>query len=158
MKKAFFFVFLLITGCDVGPSPKFAREMNDDRTKRLLPVIADNWSNYNKGNNSTEAAWSSGYDLSSGKPGHSGKKVLYPNGSIETEEDYYYSGQTFDGSSIDPDSGTSWEMLTVRYSFMHPDSPWTCYHIRVGGMDELSLSAAEDLLKTWGLQRLNYNK
>ena len=145
---------LLLTSCDVGPAPKFARELNRDRMKRLLPVIAENWANYNKGNNSKEAAWDTRLPIDSGKPVHSGKKVLYASGSLESEEDYYYSGRTF--TTID---GTSWEQLTIHYSYTHPDSPWTCYYIyRDAPIDELSLSAAEELLNNWGLQRLNYTK
>ena len=158
IQTTFFAAFFMLAGCNLAPSPKFAQEMNDDRVKRLLPIIATNWTNYNQFNNRTEAAWNTGYDLSSGKPGHAGKKILYQNGSIEAEEDYYYSGRTFDGSSIDPDSGTGWEQLTVTYSFKRSDSPWKCSYVHLGAIDELSLPAAEDLLKTWGLQRLNYNK
>ena len=147
-------LLLFVTGCDVGPGPKFAREQNPDRMKRLLPIIAEDWSNYNKGNNPKCAAWRTGFDSDSGKPGHSGKQVLYPSGSLESEEDYYYSGRTF--TTID---GTSWESVTVHYSYTHPDSPWSCYYIHQGASgDELSLTAAEAILKSWRLERLNYPK
>ena len=122
--------------------------------KRLLPVIAENWTNYNKHNNKNEAAWNTGLPTDSGKLVHSGKKVFYTSGSLDSEEDYYYSGRTF--TTID---GTSWESVTCRYSYTQPESPWRCYHIHQGsGLDELSLSAAEELITSWGIQRLNYTK
>ena len=145
---------LLLTSCDVSPAPQFARELNRDRMKRLLPVIAENWVNCNKHNNSKEAAWNTGMTDNSGKPVHSGKKVWYASGSLEWEEDYYYSGRTF--TTID---GTSSEFVTIHYSYTHSDSPWTCYYIHGDApIDELSLSAAEELLRSWGLHRLNYTK
>jgi len=153
-------VTFALAACDrFGAPPKFARENNPDRKKHSLPIIEDTWQNYNTGNNVTEAAWSApGFDPNSGRAIHSGKKVLYPNGKLEAEEDYYYSGKTFDRSTIDPDSGKAWEHLTVHYDYLRPETPWTCYHIHSGAISTISLSAAEELLKTWGLRRLSDNQ
>ncbi len=123
-------------------------------------MIPPQWENYNVGNNASEAAWrATSYGFESGKPGHSGKKVGYPSGSLDWEEDYYYSGRKFDGSIIDPDSGTQWEGITIHYDYHSSGSPWQCSVIsdRHGGMKQIPLKEAETILHSWGLNRLKHN-
>ena len=148
---------VVMSGCGAsGEPPKYAREQNADRKTRLLPIIEESWANINNFNNRTLATWNAKYYPDSGKPGHSGKKVFYKSGNLEEEEDYYYSGKTF--KSRDPDGGTDWESVTIRYSYLRPQSPWTCIYNSKDSADEISLDAAEALLRKWGLQRLNYKQ
>jgi hypothetical protein len=152
---------MFLAGCSVqSPAPRFGVEHNAERIKRELPVILPQWENYNVGNNASEAAWRmASYDFDSGRAEHFGKKVGYPSGALDWEEDYYYSGRKFDSSIIDPDSGTAWERITVHYDYHASDSPWQCSVIsdRHGGMKQITLEEAEAILRSWGLKRLNHN-
>jgi hypothetical protein len=154
-------VATLLAACSVqSPTPRFGAEHNAERIKRALPVISPQWENYNVGNNASEAAWrTTGYDFDSGRPAHFGKKVGYPSGALDWEEDYYYSGRKFNGSIIDPDSGTAWESITVHYDYRASGSPWQCSVTsdRHGGQKEITLEEAEAILLSWGLKRLSHN-
>ena len=98
------------------------------------------------------------WDSDGGLAVHSGKKVAYREGKRAWEEDYYYSGRVFDGSIIDPDSGTAWEQIIVHYDYTSPASPWSCHVVsdRHDGLTTVNLQEAETILRSWGLARLNY--
>ena len=150
------FVILAIgvLGCS---KPQFGRSYNEDRIQRGLPIISENWVTGNIWG--TETMWNlDGWNSNSGKAVHSGKKVAYQDGKRTWEEDYYYSGRTFDGSIIDPDSGTAWESITVHYDYTSPDDSWSCHVIsdRHGGITTVTIQDAEKILTSWGLSRLNY--
>ena len=148
---------MLLSGCGIAPPPKFAQDLNAERKEIGLPVIAEGWENYNKGNNGSEAAWRTP-SASETSPNHHGKKVLYESGQWELEQDYYYSGKTF--PSLDPDGGTDWEEVIVSYAFVprsgYPKG-WMChYNGPTNWMTEISLEGADSILSSWGIARLNY--
>ena len=137
--------------------PRFGPSFNDDRRQRNLPIIPADWVTGNVW--SSETLWKSkNRDSTGGTSAHTGKKVAYSNGKRTWEEDYYYSGRTFDGSIIDPDSGTVLETMTVHYDYTAPEHPWSCYVVsdRHGGLNRIPLQDAERILESWGLTRLNY--
>jgi hypothetical protein len=157
-------VAVLLAACSVqSPAPRFGAEHNAERVKRGLPVVLSQWENYNVGNNASEAAWrTTGYNFDSGRPEHFGKKVGYPSGALDWEEDYYYSGRKFDGSIIDSDSGTEWEKITVHYDYKASANPWQCFvisdrHGGMSGMKQITLGEAETIMSSWGLKRLNHS-
>lgn len=147
-------VAILFAACSQQPpAPRFGVEHNAERMKRGLPVILPQWENHNLGNNASEAAWRmTNSHLDSGKAEHFGKKVGYQSGALDWEEDYYYSGRKFDGSIIDPDSGTIWESITVHYDYKVSTNPWQCFVIsdRHGGLEQIPLNEAESILASWG--------
>jgi hypothetical protein len=150
----FVIVVLGLSGCS---DPQFGRSHNQDRIERNLPIIAENWITGNVW--ATETMWKQPeWNSNSGKAAHTGKKVAYQDGKRTWEEDYYYSGRKFDGSIIDPDSGTAWEKITVHYDYTAPKEPWRCHVLsdRHGGLTKITLQEAERILETWGLSRLNY--
>ncbi len=159
MKKASLLIvsLALLAGCGKPLSPKFAHGSNPKRKEIGLPVIEEDWVNYNRGNNRSEAAWrTSGANTDS--PNHHSKKVLYESGQWEMEQDYYYSGKT--GPSPDPDGGTQWEKVTVSYAFI-PRSGyqkgWTChYQSPTNWFEKVTIEEAEHILNSWGIKRLNY--
>ena len=148
---------LLLTGCWKPAPPQFAQGSNQKRKEIGLPVIVEDWVNYNRGNNASEAAWrvpGSSHDSSN----HTGKKVIYGSGAWQFEQDYYYSGKT--GQCPDPDGGKQWEKVTVSYAFVeYNNNPtgWTCrYQSPTNWSEKISLKEAESILESWGVKRLNY--
>lgn len=137
----------------------FSSEYNKQRRRIGLPIIEKNWVNYNKFNNAQEAAWSipgTNFD----EPCHSGKKVFYESGKWKEEEDYYYSGKKY--MSGDPDAGKLHESITINYRFGENGiaGVWTCHYQGANKAidDTITLKEAEEILKSWGLTRLNYKK
>ena len=148
---------ILLAGCGKPLPPKFAQGSNPRRKEIGLPVIGEDWVNYNRGNNRSEAAWNTpGSNHAS--PNHAGKKVIYSSGQWQYEEDCYYSGKT--GPSPDPDGGTQWEKVTVSYAFVpYNNCPtgWTCrYQSPTDWGEKITLKEAESILESWGVKRLNY--
>ena len=144
---------ICITGCSVPP-PRFGIDHNEVRKEKGLPIVKSDWRVRQSLN--SEAAWSTGYQFGD-TPGHSGKTVLYPNGKLSLEEDYYYSGKSF-VPNWDPDAGTISEMVTIQFDYTKTDSPWKCYHRSKEDLAEIPLNEAERIIQSWGLKRLNYEK
>jgi len=83
-------------------------------------------------------------------------------GVHDREVDVYATGRRFPPD--DPDyigSGiTDPEQLVIVYDLEKEkkgENPWSCAWAKdTGVVQKLTLSEAEDLLKTWGVKRLNY--
>jgi len=80
---------------------------------------------------------------------HTSKLVRYRGNTLEAEEDLYCK-------SVVPGTRRPSEALTIRYEYGRPEAPWICWHEFDGQHKELSLPEAEKLLRTWGIERLNY--
>ena len=144
-------ILVCAPGCGVPPSQLGAGH-NNVRKEKKLPIVKPDWKVYQSLR--TETSWSSPYSCD-GTPGHAGKKVFCVKGAVLQEEDYYYSGKTF-VPSWDPDASKVSEMVTIHYDYAKTNSPWTCSHVTSNGLTHLSLAEAEDVLRSWGLERLNY--
>jgi hypothetical protein len=161
----------LAAGCGkpaTAPAVRFGHECDADRKKRLLPVIEASWIPSQR--NDGETIWA--IELPEGEeapsildepygrrsapprsygPGahHTTKSVHYRGNTLEAEEDLYCK-------SIAPGTRRPSETLSIRYEYGKPESPWTCWREFDGKLEELSLPEAEKLLRTWGIERLNY--
>jgi hypothetical protein len=163
-------VLLSTSGCrNAPPSPNFGHDRNIDRKRRLLPIIEESWVASTRNDN--ETTWSADFVTDEDShvvdtglpqyhtaevrhaygPGahHTAKTVFRSGGDLLAEEDLYCK-------SIDSNTHRSFDTLTIRYDYTNPKSPWTCYRNRATKVDELSLSQAEELLRTWRIPRLNY--
>ncbi len=173
-KHMIVWICLLAIGCrdDGGFStvpPTDTKQTNQLRRKLHLRPIKESWSFY--GRQGSEESWTDQAGAECKRVGRD-----QPGGAILWEEDYYYSGRTWE----DPIDGTGWEMLTIHYvygtkrfhlGYVGPNAAQTpsavdpavvsllegleeTVHGQAGKTNEATLSAAEKILARWGLKRL----
>ena len=155
----------LVSGCWESNRDYFNRiaayreARNPLREQRDIPIIPTNW--VVRADRSA-VAWDNP-DFTSGKSGplHQYKFLLFTgidSGTILAETDHYESGKRWDHL----DAGTLDEYLDITYSFdleRRGSPPWTAElrRFRSGAAEQISLEQAEQVLKSWGIERLRFN-
>jgi len=157
---------VLVSGCGESNGDYFKRvaayreARNPLREQKNIPVIPGNW--VVRADRSA-VAWDNP-DFTSGKGGplHHYKFLRFTDidsGTILAETDHYESGKRWD----DLDAGTLHECLDITYSFdleRQGSPPWAAElrRLRSSGPEQISLAEAEQVLKSWGIERLEFNR
>ncbi len=146
---------VLISGCRSKTPAKYGREHNDERKRHLIPVIPDDWFEQDDG------WWKPSRDIAQTVPHHCQKYITYDEQGLHTENDTYYSGKTYPEPDSDSGPGAKRrERLDITYDYDAKGEeryPWT-FHIDSGERSKPpgTLEEAEAILKSWGIERLNY--
>jgi hypothetical protein len=147
---------VLISGCRAKTPAKYGREHNDKRKKRLIPIIPDDWHWFGRLD-----TWESSQDIAQTVPHYASKYMTYDEQGLHAESDCYYSGKTYPEPDSDSGPGAKRrERLDITYDYDAEEEgryPWT-FHIDSGEHSKPpgTLEEAEALLKSWGIERLNY--
>jgi hypothetical protein len=142
-------------------TPKYAREWNEERKSRKLPVIPAKWE-FTWGGR-TCGRW---YNPLCKDPAKTNSRMYRSKGvswsekgEILKEVDIYQNDKFYESKS---EPGSSYiEMLHITYDYKlaaEGENPWECQIFDGPRRGMHSLEEAEKILKEWGLSRLNYEK
>ena len=161
MKWAGWFLLFLVMliGCDWRPAKTpFGHEYDATRRKYGIPVIPQSWIIERQGYRQVDW-YNPVFKTPTGSriPIHACKTVLVgKDGQLEQEEDTYYSGRQF--KSLDPDVSFEKECLITLFDYRRQrlgQQPWSC-SLSAGTFDtNRTLSEADEIIHSWGLQRLD---
>ena len=136
----------------------FTKSFNSERVKMNLPIIPENWTNLN----SLEYKVQTWENPNSTLPSHSEKTVFatYETAEFEREIDMYNLKKV----------GEKYYQVVIEFS--KTENEWACLlrevlpnpkeenkkHLRDAGtiISELTIEQANDTLKKYGIERLNY--
>ena len=151
-------LLLVVMGCSeyrpTAPPEAQTRRENKTRSELNLRLIKPDWVFYREEFGAQ--------DWKYGEPGFTAKRVQRDSkGGLVWEEDYYYSGKKFE-----IDEGTTWEMLVLRFDYKSQVVEFNYIGTdqaiveaianlnKSGGTNAEKASAADAILKRWGLSRL----
>ena len=132
--------------------PLFGKEYNQERIKIGIPIIPDNWNAPSAG--SDDANW---YNPDSDNfhkakiPFYVSKYVNYQSGILTYEQDEYFGREDFlwDGSLF-----RERIFITYKYNFTYGNQEfnWSATYSNKDGLSQdIGLSKAKEILKSWGL-------
>ncbi len=141
--------FLLAFACylDGRDKRRYGPAFDAERMKRSIPILgpdAFTMSDWGLGwhHGESERLWS--------------KTVEVEHGHIMLEYDTYDSGMTYNDEAGHP----QWIGMHIYYSYEDERAgrdPWRAVYCSEQGQQELSVEDAEELLRSWGIERLNYD-
>jgi hypothetical protein len=149
----FFLCFFAVVACSAcsdsaGDGSRFGVEYNGVRKSNGLPSLRSDWNRIVQFVGG-QAAWNSPSERKIGVPQYVQKNVFWDRSGIISEDDTYISGRWISRKAIDPDSGDGWEELVVKYNYR--SKSWECFWITDTGLENISKSKAEELIRDWGL-------
>ncbi len=142
--------------------PQYGQEYNEERKKLELPILPDHWKVV--GLSREHVIWIDPDEVNKLKhriPFHASKKVDYKSGTLRWEKDRYYGTEDY----VDVNGDFQREFLSITYYYQvdgDNEPRWGVYFgqglekIDVFNPPRYSLEEAEQILKEWGIKRLNY--
>jgi len=144
--------------------PQYSQDHNEERKKLGLPIIPDHWKI--AGLSSEHVIWSDPErenKLEHRIPFHASKRVDYKSGTLQRERDRYYGVEDY----VDANGDLQRERLTITYYYQvdGDDEPrWRIALMQDEKRDgdvfkdgKVTLEEAEEILREWGIERLNYD-